>query len=297
MEKFNILDRIKQLYDNGENIIGYLKDLDKRSNNTLEDILISYDFQAGSYITIAEENKEFTELYTRALADSIKKLGDVKSILEVGVGDATKLGNVAVHFPKEISFGGFDISWSRILFAKKYLSTLGIEAFLCTGDLFSCPFPDSSIDVVYTSHSIEPNGGREEEAIRELYRITNKYLILLEPSFELADEDHQQRMIKNGYVKNLKETIEKLGYDLIENRRFDHSIRDYNPTAIYIIRKDDKATGIKHIRPACPISKKTLEEREDHFFSKDSLLSYPKIKSIPCLAPFNAVLTSKMGNE
>lgn len=293
MKKFDILDRIKELYDRGENIIGYLKSLDKRDKNTIEDILISYDFQAGSYIAVAEEYKDFTEKYTRAIAQEIKKLGDIRSVLEVGVGDGTKLGKVALELPKHVSCGGFDISWSRVHYAKKYIGGLGASAFLCTGDLFSCPFPDSSIDVVYTSHSIEPNGGREEEAIKELYRITNKYLVLLEPSFELAGEEDRQRMTRNGYVKNIKGAIENLGYDLVEHRLFEHFIRANNPTALYVIRKNDSAAPVEKIMPACPISKKVLSEREDHYFSPESLLSYPKIGSIPCLAPFNAVLTSK----
>lgn len=293
MKKFDILDHIKELYDRGENIIGYLKSLDERDKNTLEDILISYDFQAGSYITVAEEYQEFTERYTRAIAQEIKKLGAIRSILEVGVGDGTKLGKVALEFSEEVCFGGFDISWSRIHFAKKYVTGLGVNAFLCTGDLFRCPFPDSSIDVVYTSHSIEPNGGRETEAIQELYRITNKYLILLEPSFEMASEADRQRMTRNGYVKNLVGTIENLKYDLIEHRLFEHAIRTNNPTALYIIKKSDSRTPIDKIIPACPISKKVLSERNDHYFSPESFLSYPKIDSIPCLAPFNAILTSK----
>ncbi|MBL7840233.1 MAG: class I SAM-dependent methyltransferase [Cyclobacteriaceae bacterium] len=293
MKKFDILDRIKGLYDRGENIIGYLKSQDQRETNTLEDILISYDFQAGSYIAHAENHQEFANAYAKAIASEIKKLGTPKSVLEVGVGEATKLGKVALEFSEQVAFGGFDISWSRIYYASKYTKGLGVKAFLCTGDLFCSPFSDSSIDIVYTSHSIEPNGGREAEAIAELYRITNQYLVLLEPSFEMASPEDQQRMIRNGYVRNLKGTIEKLGYKLVHHRKFEHSIRTSNPTALYVIEKNASAKSIDQIRPACPYSKKVLTEYPDHFFSPESFLSYPKVNSIPCLAPFNAVLTSK----
>jgi hypothetical protein len=48
MEKFKIIDKIKEIYHSGGNIIHYLNK--GSSQNSIEDILISYDFQAGSYI-------------------------------------------------------------------------------------------------------------------------------------------------------------------------------------------------------------------------------------------------------
>lgn len=44
------LMKIKEQYQKGENIISWLKSLDGRGNNTFEDIMISYDFQAGTYV-------------------------------------------------------------------------------------------------------------------------------------------------------------------------------------------------------------------------------------------------------
>ena len=42
-------DTIKRIYGSGGNIISYLRDIEGRGYTTLEDILISYDFQAGTY--------------------------------------------------------------------------------------------------------------------------------------------------------------------------------------------------------------------------------------------------------
>lgn len=50
MDKIKILNRIKQLYLQNKNIIKYLKKLDENESNSIEDIMISYDFQAGTYI-------------------------------------------------------------------------------------------------------------------------------------------------------------------------------------------------------------------------------------------------------
>ena len=65
--------------------------------------------------------------------------------------------------------------------------------------------PDKSVDVVYTAHSLEPNGGRELEAVKELLRITSKRLILIEPSYELADKECKIRM-KIAAIGNSKKT-------------------------------------------------------------------------------------------
>ena len=67
---------------------------------------------------------------------------------------------------------------------------------LFVGDLFNAPIEDSSFDVVYTSHSLEPNGGFERKALIELHRITRKYLVLFEPIYELGSSKSKVFMEK-----------------------------------------------------------------------------------------------------
>ena len=124
MEKLLILDKIKTLYDNGINIIQYLRELDNKTSeekNSKYDILISYDFQAGSYSQNYDET--FKMNYTKRLSDIIKGLqGRKYSILEVGVGEATTLTPLLNHGNLDFKkVYGFDISWSRIKFAQKFL--------------------------------------------------------------------------------------------------------------------------------------------------------------------------------
>jgi hypothetical protein len=93
-EVLDLMPRIKELHESGENIIQYFKDQDGRVLNSIQDILISYDFQSGSYIKGIEKNKEYSNAYTKLLADVINDLGIFENIIEVGVGEATTLGNV-----------------------------------------------------------------------------------------------------------------------------------------------------------------------------------------------------------
>ena len=287
---------LKERYKNGDNIIQYLKDKEQREYNTIEDILISYDLQAGSYISALLENPDpVKEKYIQSLAERLNKIGPQKSILEVGVGEAT----ILVPLLKLLNWGqisalGFDISWSRLKFAKEFASDNEVSSIsLFQADLFEIPLEDNSVDIVYTSHSIEPNGGREEEALKELYRITNKYLILLEPSFELADENGKERMNKHGYIKGLPAVIKDLGLELVEYRLFDYSINPLNPTCLYIIKKSQSENNALHL--ICPITKEILKKyNENLMYAENAGLSYPVIDGIPCLLKDNAILTTHL---
>ncbi|MGO5072720.1 methyltransferase domain-containing protein [Clostridium sporogenes] len=297
MNKFKILNTIKKVYENNGNIIQYLKDLEGQKHNSLEDILISYDFQAGSYIESYKKQPKIKDRYCKKLAQTIDNMGDYNSLIEVGVGEATTLGNILKLIKNKSALSyGFDISWSRIKYAKKFLEKQNLDKVnLFVGDLFCLPLKDNSIDIVYTSHSIEPNGGKEKEALMELYRITNKYLILLEPAYEYANEEAKNRMIHHGYVTNLYSTVKELGYEIIEHKLFGINSNSLNPTGLIIIKKDFKT---KETEPmCCPITKKSLTLKNNCYFSKDSLLLYPIIDGIPFFLPQNAILASKFLDE
>ncbi len=290
MEKFKQLKKIKEIYDNGDNIIQYLKSIGKENTNSIEDILISYDFQSGTYIKNLFENPELTN-YCNAIAKIIDPIENVRSLMEVGVGEATTLSTVVRSLEnKPPTILGFDISWSRLKFASELLADRQIKNVnLFTADLFEIPLLDSSVDVVYTAHSIEPNGGREEEALKELYRITNKYLILIEPSYEFASEEAKKRMEKHRYVTQLYTTAKKLGYNILEHRLFDYTINPLNPSGLMIIKK--QASGSNSPDLVCPITHAALQRYNAYLmYSKESFLAYPVINGIPCLIKDNAIL-------
>lgn len=293
------LQAIRKVYEKGGNIIQYLKQ-NQHELNTLEMILISYDFQSGSYVREAEKDPEYNRLYTSAIARVITGLGvKYRSILEVGVGEATTLANVIQKLPQiPQQIFGFDISWSRIKYAIEYLQMKHLEhAIVFTGDFFNAPLADSSIDIVYTSHSIEPNGGREKEALLELMRITNKYLILLEPAYELANKSAQKRMEEHCYVKNLYKTAIELNLKVVEHRLFDISRNQLNPTGLMIIKKDSQKYK-QVINPlVCPITKTPLKLLNGSYFSDESLLAYPIIDQVPCLISDSAVVATHYGKQ
>jgi len=287
--------KLETLYAQGHNISALLRKELSTTKNTQEIIEVSYDLQTGSYIEDMknEYGAKFREMYAAELANTILSLCNPLSILEAGIGEATTFSGVLKHLEAGTPNYGFDLSWSRAAYAKKWLHSQGIfNSTLCTGDLLNIPFMDSSIDIVYTSHSIESNGGSEELILRELYRITRKYLILLEPSYELSNKDAKKRMDSHGYCKNLLETCNALGYDILKHELFPVNHNPLNPTGLTIIAKqsDDEAPSDIF---ACPKFKTPLKKFDTALYSHEALTAYPILGDIPCLRIENGILASK----
>jgi ubiquinone/menaquinone biosynthesis C-methylase UbiE len=296
------IKELKKLYLDGINITNTMRAERNIDFNTSEIIEIAYDIQSGEYQKkwAREDLKEFYDRFTKEIADIILNVCRPTSILEAGVGEATTFVKVLKHLNiKDLQAFGFDISWSRILFAKKLIEKENLKNVnLITGNLFDIPFLDNSIDLVYTFHSIEPNGGSEKEILKELFRITKNYLVLFEPNYDETTENNQKRMDSLGYIKGLKSVIRELDYELVFNGEFKNSLNEKNPTAVFIIKKNKEEIDSLNCRKdffACPISKSELikDEEDNIYFSKESLVVYPIIKGIPCLRKENAILASK----
>ena len=285
---------LRELYRRGENISSLLREEHELQGNTKEIIEISYDLQAGSYIASMQDPsfRVFKNDYSTEIANTIKSVCNPKSILEAGVGEATTLSGVLDKLNNDsIDCYGFDLSWSRVSYAKKWLSDENVNGVnLCTGNLFNMPYADNSIDVVYTSHAIEPNGGNEDAIIKELYRVTKEYLILLEPGYELASQEAKDRMESHGFCKGINEVAKKNGYEVIKHELFSVSYNPLNPTAITIIKKCSKKSSDFIL--ACPKYKTPLIKRNGMLFSPEALVVYPVIDNIPCLRVENGVFAS-----
>jgi ubiquinone/menaquinone biosynthesis C-methylase UbiE len=150
------------------------------------------------------------------------------SLLEGGCEEATTLAGVLNALPRKPSEClGFDISWSRCAEGLGWLKSVEASAKLFVAELFAIPLADESVDVVYTSHSIEPNGGREEEALTELLRVARRAVALIEPLYELGTPEAQERMRHHGYVRTC--------------RLLDYASNPVNPSGVVVIEKNREA--------------------------------------------------------
>lgn len=288
--------QLKKMYEQGQNISAFLRQEKGLAVNTREIIEIAYDLQAGSYIAAMQEQKlsQHKKEYSREIAETILSLCEPQSILEAGIGEATTLSGVLQNMQRGISAYGVDLSWSRVAYAKSWLRNKGFpDTTLCSGDLSDIPFLDNSIDVVYTSHSIEPNGGNERSILQELYRVARKFLVLLEPGYELASDEAKQRMDYHGYCKNLDGISQALGYDVLVHKLFPYTDNPLNPTALTIIRKEGNSVDLPSSVLACPRFKTPLQEIAGMLFSPEALVVYPILGEIPCLRIANGIFASK----
>lgn len=290
---------LKALYREGVNITKVMREDRDMTANTTEIIEVAYDLQAGSYVAGMSDDTMRThkDAYGKAIAQRILSLCNPSSVLEAGVGEGTTMAVVMRNLGPEVRGYGFDLSWSRVAHARKWLARQGIEhTTLCTGDLFHIPLADDSIDVVYTSHSIEPNGGREADAIRELVRVARRYVLLLEPGHEFASSEGQARMESHGYCRDLHGTARNLGCDVVCHERFPHVANPLNPTALTIIRKSS-IPAPANVPFSCPRYQTPLREIAGVLYSDEALVAYPIIDGIACLRIENGVLASALGDE
>ncbi len=288
-----LTQHLAELYAKGENLMAYLKEVAERDSNSVEDIMLSYDFQAGSYIRAYETSPDYLDRYTGELFDVLSRTGSFGSLLEVGCGEATTLSLLGQRLSNEIELSGFDVSWSRVKLGREFAERCGLRPSLFCADLFKIPLADHSVDIVYTSHSIEPNGGREREAIQELARVARKWLVILEPAYDLAPAEARERMEKHGYVRNLAETIRGLGMELVDHRLFPVSANPLNPTGLYVVRLNPELEDVSELRYRCPVSGGELQQTPEAFFSRTSLLAYPILGGVPCLSENNAILATQ----
>tara|TARA_Y100000748_G_C15474536_1_gene480195 strand:+ start:782 stop:1699 length:918 start_codon:yes stop_codon:yes gene_type:complete len=301
---FKDIYKIVEEYNKGNNLIKFLRENYSEILNNNEITQLSYDIQAGSYVKKALQNPDFEKERGQAYATIIESLGEFDSILEAGIGEATSMIALIRELKNPpLKLKGFDISLSRVLYAQDFVKEkIKSEINFCVGDISDCPLSDNSVDLVYTIHALEPNGGNELSLVKELIRITNKYLVLFEPHYELGSSESREHIENHNYVKNLAGIADQLGHKVIENKiLFDSNPWTNNNTGVIIIEKNHKNTSIKDQKAnlsewACPISKEHLLQEADFLFSEKSMTIYPIIKTIPILLKEKSILASHLKN-
>jgi ubiquinone/menaquinone biosynthesis C-methylase UbiE/uncharacterized protein YbaR (Trm112 family) len=289
-----------EAYRAGRNVTQTLRALLGQQRNTAEIVEIAYDLQAGSYIETVHAGRDYWRAYTTELASLIAPhIAPGDRVLEAGTGEMTTLTGVAnAAFAPAARLYAFDISWSRIARGRRFVADemapdLAGRLLSFVGDLLKLPLRDKSIDVVWTSHAIEPNGGRERTALTELLRIARKRVILFEPSYENNSPEGRLRMEQLGYIRGLPEAVAALGGRLESVTPIAAISNPLNPTHAYVVTPPPGKAQDEEW--ACPATGLPMEKRGDCFWSASSKLAYPIIDGVPVLREEAAILATALG--
>jgi SAM-dependent methyltransferase len=295
----------RKAYARGENVTQHLQRQLNVDRNTPEIIEIAYDIQAGSYADFADRNPDALRSFTSEAAKILERyLGDADSILDVGCGELTTFSHLVNNLGvTPAALFAFDLSWSRIRVGRSYASShLNRFAFdrlsLFTAEISEIPLLSKSVDVVVSSHALEPNGGREKELLAEVLRVARRYAVLFEPSYELNTSEGRARMESLGYIRGLESAAQSLGATVEDVIPLHNVSNKLNPTAAFIIRPAEEGPMFEpgH-RFADPGGNSPLQRYDTFFFSPERGVSYPIIDGIPILRSSAAVLTSAIAAQ
>lgn len=298
MTKVFDVDELREMFRRDVNLMQALRERQGEADNSAATILYSYDVQAGTYTEKARRPEMAEDLARRGavLADVIRSLRPA-SLLDAGTGEGTMLAPMLAAMkegdvPAEV--WAFDLSLSRLLYARENLRVQGFEgARLFTGELAAIPLGTSSIDVVGTFHAIEPNRGREESILDELLRVARRYLVLVEPSYELGSEATREQIRNHAYAEGLPEILRARGVRVLRHERWPLNANPRNEAALLVAEKSGAAA-----EPAgeaefqSPISGGPLVDRGSYYWSPRDGFAFPVIEGIPCLLRENGVLAS-----
>lgn len=303
------IQSLREDFREGRNVMHAYNACAATDCNPPEGIEIAYELQAGQYIRNQAGDPAYYDAYTDEQAALVQThFPDCESLLDAGCGELTnsallfgKLTNVETHL-------GFDLSWSRVHVGWQHFRR-SVDTQICnrTGvfvaEMAEIPLPDNAIDVVVTSHALEPNGGREALLVAELMRVARLGLLLFEPSWELGDDDQCAYMDKHGYVRDLAGHCTRVGGQVIAQQLTETHHNPRNRTAVIAARKRTAGAGNTSPRndPVLvdPVTRGplTFDSVDSVYVSRERAVVYPTLRGIPILKDSAAILAAGLGDD
>jgi SAM-dependent methyltransferase len=272
-----------ELYSQNINLTRY--HLESNENLDSDVIKVIYELQAGEYTENYRNNPEILHKYSSEIANNIRPYVDTDfSILDCGTGESNILLSILEIIPFS-QVKAFDISLSRILWAQKNSFQKKIEIDFAVGDMLNIPLPNNSVDCIFTTHSIEPNGGKETTILNELIRVAGKFLFLVEPYFIDATEVQRSRMLNLNYATELEVAIKSSSQvTLLAKKVIDNSVNELNRSAIFVLRKNSFNSDKRQSSWVDPIMLEPFEKKGT-LMSTSRGISVPFYQDIPLLRP------------
>jgi ubiquinone/menaquinone biosynthesis C-methylase UbiE len=263
------------------------------NSRSLESVKKKYDGIAGQYVReyISSKNNYFCNLnsskdlylikgnpkkYYAKYLFNIIDLFKVKSLLEVGAGELTLLYDLIKNLKKNKKYkkkeiSAVDISYYRLLAGKNFLKKKRISIeYLIKADGANLPLQDNSIDLVFTSHCLEQVPNISKKIISELIRVSRKYVVLIEPSYDFGSQATRNRIFAKGYTKINEKILQNISGKVILRELIPYSSHLNNAELIIIKKKQMKSHKNKLF--CCPVCKKSLRKSKNKLLcDKDNI--------------------------
>lgn len=152
--------------------------------------------------------------FQNMLIDALRRV-EFDSFFEAGCGFGWNLRRVKEDFP-DVRVGGLDFSEGQLANARKYLAGLPVEPVF--GDNCAMPFPDDHFDVGFSlGVFMNIHASQIESALREMVRVSKKYIIHLEyDENHTTEELREKRRIKRNIVSHdYLGLYKKLGQEVV----------------------------------------------------------------------------------
>jgi len=264
---------------------------------------VQYDQISGSYIQdnyyvdkerycIVDGNVEFISSIEnmkniRIECNEVLSQLDFSTLLEVGVGELTTIESVVANNKQLTQIFGIDLSLNRMLHGmEEYKKRQKLIPKVSKANATNLPFNDSVFDLVYSRHTLEQMPMIFTAALDEMIRVSRRFIVLFEPSYEKGSLTQKLKMIRNDYFRGLDKFLSGRE-DIKVNKSFlmRNSANPLNRTSCYVIEKISSASleEEKYNGFVCPLSKEELIKREGYLFCKKSGLAYPVLEGIPIL--------------
>jgi hypothetical protein len=280
-------------YKRGENLTRIV--IDWGMPVDVDVISFIYELQSGTYTADTFMYPEYFNRFTDEIVAVLSEFLDENTLLlDCGTGEGTTF--IPILEKLKLRNGiGVDSSFSRLTYAQNnaYAQSMNLE--LAVASMSNLPLRTDSVDAVLTVHALEPNGGEEQKLIKELGRVTKKFIFLVEPDYDSANSIQQARMKSLNYVRNIERAIEECGFFLVKKVPVQNNSNFENSASIFVIdtllssRSECHANNRQNAIWVDPVLKDDLTIFESGLISEVGLW-YPVIRRIPLLRDSDAQL-------
>lgn len=159
------------------------------------------------------------------------------NIAEVGCGNCINLVLLKQRYGDAITLTGIDISYNRLKTAKKYFGNQLDGVTLIDSPITKrTKLKNDSFEIVFSMHCLEQIAYESKPALQEMFRLSNRTIVMIEPIFENGNPVQRLYLILSDHNRILKRTIEDLGYKASFST-IDTQSNPLNQSSIIIINK------------------------------------------------------------